>query len=1018
MRVAGLAVAGGVLAAMAGVVPAAALPSGASTPRPAASAARAGAASALPAGAHAAGATPASTPLRLDIVLRSRNPAGLQAFATAVSTPRSASYHHFLTVAQFAARFAPSPAVIAHVDAELRQAGLPPGPVSANHLVIPVTTTAGRAAAALHIRFESYRLASGRMAMANTLPPRLPPTAARAVQAVIGLNTTLTLAPSLSAPAGPRGRASVSGATGGPQPCAAALSERYKYGAWTYNQLARAYSLNAMYASGAEGRGSTIALFELEPFAASDISAFQACYATNASVTTVSVDGGAGGGAGAEATLDIETAIALAPAAKIKVYEAPNTPTSMLDEYTKIVDTDTAGVLSSSWGECEALINAAEPGLITSENTLFQQAAAEGISVFAAAGDTGSEACYQTDTTMKQQAVQDPASQPYVTSVGGTDLTALGPPPAQSVWNEAAKNAGAGGGGVSSNWTMPPWQAGPGVISGYSSGTPCNNAQGYCREVPDVSASADPLHGYVIFYSGRWAVYAGTSAAAPLWAGILADIESQASPATREGFLNPSLYAMPAGTFTDIVSGNNDYLQPARGLYPATSGFDMASGLGSPIATRLARALGHWAAIEAPLPPDARPLPNNDQRVSLVTCPSSCDAIGSYTSTQGNGGRALLLTGTGITWSPAELQDTALYGEACPSPTSCVVVGWGGYGILFTGWGSSWTSQYVPLPPNASTDPGPAFPQSVVCPSPSQCVVAGMYEDKSGSYQGLLVTGQGTSWASVEAPLPANAAADPHVGLYFVACPSATSCTVAGVYTDSSGNQEGLLLTGAGAAWAATEIPLPAGAAANADLFPASVACQSVSACTVTADYLDASGNSQGLLLTGSGTSWTATKAPLPANAATDASVTLTSTACPSATSCTVAGLYDSTTSQDGLILTGQGSTWKASEAPMPAQGQIMQWLGPVTCVSATACLVTGTYSPSTGGYRGLLLTKSGNSWTALNAPMPANSAKPTSNYIAFHSAACRSAYSCVAVGSYTDTSGYTQPLILSGSIK
>jgi subtilase family serine protease len=181
------------------------------------------------------------------------------------------------------------------------------------------------------------------------------------------------------------------------------------------------------------------------------------------------------------------------------------------------------------------------------------------MSVVAASGDSGSEGCYRVNESTAL-ATLDPASQPFVTSVGGTDLTSVGTPPGERVWNEGvASKAGAGGGGISSVWPMPAWQSGPGVINPDSSGTPCGAASGYCREVPDVSASADPVHGYIIRLDGKWQDNGGTSAATPLWAAMLADIESASSPVYRAGFLNPLLYSSAATSatgFNDITVGS------------------------------------------------------------------------------------------------------------------------------------------------------------------------------------------------------------------------------------------------------------------------------------------------------------------------------------------------------------------------------------------------------------------------------------------------------------------------------
>jgi predicted RNA-binding protein with TRAM domain len=190
---------------------------------------------------------------------------------------------------------------------------------------------------------------------------------------------------------------------------------------------------------------------------------------------------------------------------------------------------------------------------------------------------------------------QNPSTQPYVTAVGGTSLKKIGPAPTESVWNNALIGGGAGTGGVSANWTMPTWQRGTGVISSLSSGSACGAASGsYCREVPDVSADADPYTGYVLYLDGGWTGgEGGTSAASPLFASTIALAEASLSPAPRFGFLDPTLYTLAASGhgFDDVTTGNNDNLGTAGGAFPATAGYDMATGLGSPIATTLTAGL-------------------------------------------------------------------------------------------------------------------------------------------------------------------------------------------------------------------------------------------------------------------------------------------------------------------------------------------------------------------------------------------------------------------------------------------
>ena len=174
------------------------------------------------------------------------------------------------------------------------------------------------------------------------------------------------------------------------------------------------------------------------------------------------VDGGQTGGAGAgEAALDIENLSALAPGATIDVYEAPNTEAGSLDEFGRIVADDNASVVSTSAGLCESAMVADEPGVQQVENLLFEQAAAQGQTVVAASGDSGSSDC-GTDgirPVPPPLSVDDPASQPYVLAVGGTSVSA-GPGAPESAWGNAG---GGGGGGPSRTWTAPGWQADSGV---------------------------------------------------------------------------------------------------------------------------------------------------------------------------------------------------------------------------------------------------------------------------------------------------------------------------------------------------------------------------------------------------------------------------------------------------------------------------------------------------------------------------------------------------------------------------
>lgn len=564
---------------------------------------RVGRAPVNPEGSRVVGSLASSTPISALVALKPQD--GLAAYAQAVSTPGSPEYGDYLTPAEFRARFGARAATIARVDQALRNEGLSPGTASANGLTIPVTAMATTIGQAFATSFQRVELSSGRVAFANTAAPQFDASVAATVQGVVGLDSL-----SRAHPLGIHGaRAGAHAAhsiprvvTGGPQPCTAASAAATNYGAYTADELASAYEFSSLYGAGDTGAGQTVALYELEPNSASDIAAYQSCYGTSASVSDVEVDGGAGTGSGSgEAALDIEDVIGLAPSASILVYQGPNTNSGAYDTYLRIVTDDAAKVISTSWGLCEAQEGSSAAA---AENTLFQEAAVQGQSIFAAAGDTGSQDC--TDSArmpLSGLAVDDPASQPYVTGVGGTELSAIGPPPTQSVWNDGS-SGGAGGGGVSELWKMPSYQSGASsslnVINSNSSRTPCGaTAGGYCREVPDVSADADENTGYVVYVDGAWTAYGGTSAAAPLWAAFTALTNaSSACGGTPIGFANPALYSSAASGYTtdfsDITSGNDNL--SGSGLYPAGNAYDMASGLGTPIGSALSAALCAAAA--------------------------------------------------------------------------------------------------------------------------------------------------------------------------------------------------------------------------------------------------------------------------------------------------------------------------------------------------------------------------------------------------------------------------------------
>jgi len=293
-------------------------------------------------------------------------------------------------------------------------------------------------------------------------------------------------------------------------------------------------------------------------------------------VTSVSVDGGVNKplvdkNADGEVLLDIEVAGAVAPSARIVVYFAPNTDQGFHDAITTAVHDNVKkpSVVSISWGGPE---DSWTPQAADAMLQAVTDAAAVGVTVTAAAGDDGS-----TDGVSDNKLHVDlPACLPPVLACGGTRLNTMhGASTSEVVWNELAKNEGATGGGVSKMFPIPSYQASAGVPV-----QPETNFAG--RGVPDVAGDADPVTGYLVRVDGKNMVIGGTSAVAPLWAGLIALINQQLGRPL--GFAHPALYNIGSSAFRDITDGNN-------GKFAAGANWDACTGLGSPNGTALVQAL-------------------------------------------------------------------------------------------------------------------------------------------------------------------------------------------------------------------------------------------------------------------------------------------------------------------------------------------------------------------------------------------------------------------------------------------
>ena len=343
---------------------------------------------------------------------------------------------------------------------------------------------------------------------------------------------------------------------------------------WTPPALAKQYNFPAPLATGA---AQGIALIELGGgFNQADVTAyFQGLQLPVPKVTFVGIQGatnspdGANGAQG-EVMLDICVAggVTLGQV-PLFVVTAPNTTAGFAAAITWAAQSQAVTVVSISWGGPEDSWGASD---ISSMESAIGACVAAGKPIYAAAGDSGS-----SDGESGNH-VDYPASSPQIIGCGGTSLAANG---VETVWNDGSQG-GATGGGISNQFPQPTWQQGIGAPSSIR------------RCVPDVSGNADPDTGYPVLIDGKSEVFGGTSAVAPLWAGLTALLNQNGG--NVPGSPGAAYYAA-AGTFKDIVSGNN-------GTYVAKTGYDCCTGLGSPNGAAL------LAALKGTPPPPPPPPPN------------------------------------------------------------------------------------------------------------------------------------------------------------------------------------------------------------------------------------------------------------------------------------------------------------------------------------------------------------------------------------------------------------------------
>lgn len=580
------------------------------------------------------GATSANAPITASVVLRVHNQEALENFARDVSSPGTSNFRQFLTTEQFAAKFGASDEEIRRVTRFLQRNGIQVNEVASNHLLIKATGTAAQFNTAFGIGLRDY-VRNGRAFHRPNHNPSFPAELADVVTHVSGLSNESFRTPknhrSLSQPdfsTTPNFVRSATASTNG--------SPSVTFGTpLTVFDVANIYDINPLYAAGINGAGSTVGIVTLADFNPSDAYAYWTLIGLPVKsnrILDIPVDGGGQLSADAgsdETTLDVEQSGGLAPQANIRVYQAPNTDPAFIDAFNQAISDNVVDSISTSWGEPEVFLfptafdgNIDNRGEFAAFHQLYLEAAVQGISLFAASGDSGA---YDTNRDgapypffTKVLTVDHPASDPAITSAGGTTLpyshifrgaTVPFVVPTEEVWGwqglqdylntDAGRNvdlfSAGGGGGVSIVFQEPFYQL---FTHGIRKTEPNQNwvdivdgniellklpANFHGRNQPDVSLNADPEVGYFVYTTlpGEGSIQAGgTSFVAPQLNGITALLKQ--ADHRRIGFWNPQIYLLQnvvgyRGSFSpfhDITHGDNWF-------YSGIGGYDDGAGIGT-----------------------------------------------------------------------------------------------------------------------------------------------------------------------------------------------------------------------------------------------------------------------------------------------------------------------------------------------------------------------------------------------------------------------------------------------------
>jgi kumamolisin len=492
------------------------------------------------------GRAPDALPVRLTVALRYRHQDELDSLVAAQSDPASPVFRRYLTNTEFASEFSPSLQTYRRVGDALTNAGFTIVKTFANRTLIEVAGTSGIAERLFKTQIDyGTQTGHGRRYM-NVRNALIPPELRAAILAVSGLDDLISFAP----------RAQISGRLRGPNGELGPLG------------FQRAYDEPMLY--GYDGSGRTIANVIAGDIDDDDLRYFLKYFGIVPvhRLKRVAVDGGRFGFGDVETTLDVEVILGTSPGAQVYLYSFPEfTDVYAEDAYNAIVDDDLVDAANSSWGGCESFRDGKlGHAFALASNEIFEQGAAKGITFPIATGDGGWETCRHHDTVDETTADSDP----YALAVGGTTLRV----DSEGDWvREVAWRGSAGG--VSILFGVPGYQR------------RIHHVIGAGRNIPDIAFDANPHAGFAERWQHIWVGAGGTSLGSPLWTGLEGQIDEYAG--RRIGFVNPELYAIERGpsypsAFHDIRSGNN-------GGYRALRGYDLVTGLGSPIGWPLAQAL-------------------------------------------------------------------------------------------------------------------------------------------------------------------------------------------------------------------------------------------------------------------------------------------------------------------------------------------------------------------------------------------------------------------------------------------